>query len=376
MSDPVFVAIQHSLKIDYLQQWAGDILNDLLHVETYDELAQFHGKIIIIDTIEANCRFELVEKLLQQKNYLIFCNFFEANNFYQFEALYSDLLNKFSNYAVIGNNDKCYDALCMNLNEFYFSTASDPNKLRAISTTEHIFSKINKPFNFLFLNGVGRSHRVELWKNLSNNGTLQTSLHSWLSVKDSGDGCDIPVKLLPKEYESPYTNTEINGKYKEQWPRYQRLKSDLWKGHWVDGHIVPAQYIDTYFSVVGETNISDAPFTTEKIYKPILAGHPFIVASTPGYYDYLHNLGFETFSDYINESFDHEESSSKRLSLIADQIKILCSSNLDKFLSNVKEICLYNQKHYIDSQWTTWYKTHIKLKNFFQQTINELQKFR
>ena len=374
MSNSVFVSVRDSLHINYLQQWAGDVLDDILYVSSYDALLQFHSKVIIIETIEANNRFELTRQLLKQKNYVVFCNCFESNNYHQFMDLHRDLLNKFTNYAVVGNSDDSYGGLAVNLNEFYFATATDLNKLRAMSTTSGVFSKINKPFKFLFLNGARRDHRVELWKNLENRGTLSHSLSSWLTGNESSAGCNIPIKLLPAEYESPYIDTEITGKYKDDWPRYRQLKKDLWRSHWGFGHVVPAQYIDTYFTVVSETNINGSPFLTEKVYKPILAGHPFIVASAPGYYDRLHELGFETFSKYINESFDQEENAAKRLAMIADQIKILCSTDLDKFLLNVKEICLYNQKHYIDSQWTTWYKTHIKLKNFFQNTINELQK--
>ena len=303
MTDLLFVSVGNLLHINYLQQWAGDVLEHILYVDSYDELSQFSGKIIIIDTIEANFRFDLTRQLLEQKNYVVFYNVFESNNYFQFMDLHRDLLNKFTNYAVVGNSDDSYGGLYVNLNEFYFATATDLNKLRVMSTTDGIFSNSDKPFKFLFLNGAGRNHRVVLWKKLEDNGTLAQSLSSWLSVKDS-DECHIPVKLLPKEYESPYADTEINGKYKNDWPRYRQLKNELWRNHWIDGHVVPAQYINTYFTVVSETNIDSAPFLTEKIYKPILAGHPFIVASTSGYYDQLHKLGFETFSEYIDESFD------------------------------------------------------------------------
>jgi hypothetical protein len=50
-------------------------------------------------------------------------------------------------------------------------------------------------------------------------------------------------------------------------------------------------YIDTYFSVVTET-IFDYPYTfrTEKIWKPMIMGHPFVAAANRGYYRDLHSV--------------------------------------------------------------------------------------
>jgi len=373
VSNLLFVGVSLSLNTSYLQHWAGDILKNMIYVDSYDELAQFHNKIIFIETLEANCHFDLTKKLLQQKNYLIFCNFYECIHTGSFKSLYKDLLHEFTNYAVVGNSDDSNGRLFVNLNEFYFATVNEPNRLRALTTIDKIFSTHKKLFKFLYLNGNPYTHRTELWKNLENNNTLPLALSSWLGGKPN-DNNNIPLKLLPFEYENTLANSGINVVYKDLWPRYRQLKRDLWRNHWVDGHVVPSQYTETYFSVVTETTVIGSPFLTEKIFKPILAGHPFIVASAPGYYDRLHQLGFETFSPYINESFDTEENIHTRLTLIANQIKQLCLSDLDAFLNKSKEICLYNQRHYINSQWDVWYEVHQKLNNMLQQSINELQK--
>ena len=368
MTDSLFIGISKSLNTSYIQYWAGDILDNMIYVDSYEELAQFSNKIIIIESCEANHNFELTKKLLQQ-NYLIFCNFYECvETEPHFKALYDDLLHDFTNYAVLGNSNSSSGRLFTNLNEFYFATANEPNRLRMLRTTDKIFSTHNKPFKFLYLNGKSRQHRIELWKKLENNNTLPLSLHSWLDRISFAEH-SIPVTPLPFEYDSPFTNGGIVHLYKEDWPRYRQLKKEFWRNHWIDGHIVPSQYINTYFT---ETTVDGDPFLTEKIFKPILAGHPFIALASAGFYDALHNLGFKTFSPYIDESFDHEENIHTRLTLIADQIKQLCSSDLDAFLNKTKEICLYNQHHYINSQWDLWYKVHQNLKNMLQQIIIKL----
>lgn len=372
MADSLFVGVVKSLNTSYIQYWAGDILDNMIYVNSYEELAQFSNKIIIIESGEANHHFELTKKLLQQ-NYLIFCNFYECvDSSNHFKSLYAELLHDATNYAVLGNSNSSFGRLFTNLNEFYFTTVDEPNRLRMLHTTDKIFSTHDKPFKFLYLNGAARQHRIELWKKLENNNTLPLSLHSWLDRNQLFAEHSIPFTTLPSGYDSPFTNGGISHLYKEDWPRYRQLRKDLWRHHWVEGHIVPSQHINTYFSVVTETTVDGAPYLTEKIFKPILAGHPFIALASAGFYDALHNLGFKTFSPYIDESFDHEENIHTRLTMIADQIKQLCSSDLDEFLKKTKEICLYNQLHYINSQWDLWYKVHQNLKNMLEQTIIEL----
>jgi hypothetical protein len=45
-------------------------------------------------------------------------------------------------------------------------------------------------------------------------------------------------------------------------------------------------------------------FRTEKIWKPIAIGHPWIAVSNFGYYRDMHELGFKSFGHLIDEKFD------------------------------------------------------------------------
>jgi hypothetical protein len=54
-------------------------------------------------------------------------------------------------------------------------------------------------------------------------------------------------------------------------------------------------YLQTYVSVVSETwGFNSTAFFSEKIYKAILAEHPFIVLSSQGFLQYLRQQGFNT----------------------------------------------------------------------------------
>ena len=83
------------------------------------------------------------------------------------------------------------------------------------------------------------------------------------------------------------------------------VKHELFDNKWGDVYVKANLYLDTYFSVVTET-VFEYPysFRTEKIWKPISIGHPWVAVANCGYYRDLHNLGFKTFGNLIDESFD------------------------------------------------------------------------
>jgi len=80
----------------------------------------------------------------------------------------------------------------------------------------------------------------------------------------------------------------------------------------------PAEYFkNTFCSLVYEAYWHEkVVFFTEKINKCFLAGQPFIVISTPKYLDYLKKLGFKTFSNWWDESYDLEINDNKRKKMI------------------------------------------------------------
>jgi hypothetical protein len=62
---------------------------------------------------------------------------------------------------------------------------------------------------------------------------------------------------------------------------------------------------------------------TEKTFKPICLGMPFILVSTAGSLKYLRNYGFKTFNSIWDEQYDLETDDTKRLIMIADLLKQL-----------------------------------------------------
>ena len=227
--------------------------------------------------------------------------------------------------------------------------------LQAISKSSEIYTKVSKPYRFLFLNGRTRTHRKYLMEQFRLSGLLDQSLWSWLdlTVGYSRDivlkhnGLDLigqphEIKLLPPQYEYVAYRDRVNDLESDK----QFVKYELFNNEWGEIYIQPEAYIDTYFSVVTET-VFDYPysFRTEKIWKPMAMAHPWIAVANQGYYRDMHNLGFRSFGHLIDESFDQIKNSQDRITRIATVVEDLCRQDLAGFLTAAEDTCKYNQQH-------------------------------
>ena len=69
---------------------------------------------------------------------------------------------------------------------------------------------------------------------------------------------------------------------------------------------------------------------TEKTFKPIALGMPFVIVGTQGSLKYLRSYGFKTFGDLWDESYDDEPDDHKRIEKIAKVLELLESLGDDR----------------------------------------------
>lgn len=202
-----------------------------------------------------------------------------------------------------------------------------------------------KPYQFLMLNGRLRPHRKWLIDGMRGRGLLDqalwTNLNRAVSMPWSSQlatGTQEPVRLLPAQYE--IASADLGRVDHAQ----NFVKTDLFHGlAWGDAVINPRAYIDTCFSVVTET-VFDYPyvFRTEKIWKPVIMCHPFVVASSAGYYRSLHDAGFRTFGNLIDEGFDGIDDPTARAQRIVDVVADICYNGAMQFLEAARPACEHN----------------------------------
>jgi len=179
-----------------------------------------------------------------------------------------------------------------------------------------------KQYDFLYLNKVDRPHRRKLYDQLKAKHLLDDSLYSYLA-----DG----VKLNP-EYELPWVDAE-------NYPSY---------GH--DRDIYEPQFNETKFNIISETRTDGDIFITEKTWKPIMAKQLFILHGQAHLLKTLRDLGFRTYHDHINESYDSLEDLDQR----TDAVVKLCESLKGKphiwLYADTKEIREHNRNIFFSEQ--------------------------
>ena len=104
-------------------------------------------------------------------------------------------------------------------------------------------------------------------------------------------------------------------------------------------HFNSSWYDHTYFSLISETSFLrlDGPdklvpnfLLSEKIFKPMAFRHPFIVWGQPKVLAKLHELGFETYDNLFDESYDLEENDNIRLNKLVANISTIKNVAYDK----------------------------------------------
>lgn len=117
--------------------------------------------------------------------------------------------------------------------------------------------------------------------------------------------------------------------------------------------IVPIDiYNQTRYSIVAETvNDNDWSFFTEKVAKPMLARRLFVVSSGQYYLRNLREMGFRTFDAVLDESYDEEPDSQRRLDMMLRQVHRLRELDPVSVYAAVSDVVEHNYHLLIDTDW-------------------------
>jgi len=98
-------------------------------------------------------------------------------------------------------------------------------------------------------------------------------------------------------------------------------------------------YNRTQFSVIVETSMhSDGSvFLTEKTMKPLALKHPFVILGDSKSLALLKSVGFETFENIFDESYDLIDKHTDRINTVYDQVKNYAESGYSKLTKDKLE---------------------------------------
>jgi hypothetical protein len=126
-------------------------------------------------------------------------------------------------------------------------------------------------------------------------------------------------------------------------------------------HYIPIQlYNQTAYTMVSETvSEKDLILVSEKVARPILAKRLFVVFSSPGYLNLLKELGFRTFDNVIDETYDSIVDEKDRFTAAMEQVVFLCNQNQDKILAQIQSIVEHNFNLLINTNYDKLLGSHI-----------------
>lgn len=210
----------------------------------------------------------------------------------------------------------------------------------------------NKDYDALLLNRMPKQHRLTTIIEAEKRGLLQNMI--WSCGKETsgmvtpGEDSEIDQKILdmlPKQAEfEPHENISGNDipirhdrKFNLAWPQKCRVKI-----------ITESQARDL---IIDHTPPHPVRFLTEKTFKAMAWGMPFLFVGNQHGLQRIRDLGFKTFPEWFDESYDELENYNLRIHAMFD--------SYEKFLSeehSIEEIRLslehnFNMIH--DSYWVS-----------------------
>ena len=96
--------------------------------------------------------------------------------------------------------------------------------------------------------------------------------------------------------------------------------------------------LETHFDV----DQSGGAFLTEKTFKPIKYGQPFVIAGGPGSLQALRDMGYRVFDDVVDNHYDTISDNTQRYFALRDTVASI-AANPD-FYSQCRNDVLHNQQ--------------------------------
>lgn len=108
-------------------------------------------------------------------------------------------------------------------------------------------------------------------------------------------------------------------------------------------------YEQSFVSLVTETIVdNESIFLTEKTWKPIIMGHPFLLLCANGSLAVLKSFGFKTFDKWFDESYDNAASLKDKIQIITNNLKKYENKSIDELKvirEEMQEICDFNRSY-------------------------------
>jgi hypothetical protein len=241
---------------------------------------------------------------------------------------------------------------------------------KAIPSQYEAYKKLKSThFNFwpkfkgFYYVGHTRIHKIKYLEFLYQNNHLNEFIWSCTGLDFD---IDIFKDLVPEEYEKEFNSFEVL----KLLPRaldhdiFNRRQYEL-----IQGNPNLITYLDTCFEIVAETRFYDAAGNngskktyktwnniSEKIMKPTLLGHPFILISKPNTIKMLEERGVKYSYDFWNFEYDNIENNDDRMMEVQNfttKVMQMSMKELSEFNKDYYHFSKSNYKNFIEGVYKT-----------------------
>ena len=165
-----------------------------------------------------------------------------------------------------------------------------------------------------------RDHRIYMFNQLKENNLLDNAICNFKNGMSYAED-------LKGSYGSEYIRSiESNGEHKPFFPIIEYYNRT---------------WLEIVVETLGRSHDTDSFYCTEKTLKPIGMGHPFMILACQNHLKNLRDIGFRTFGDHVDESYDQYPNMNDRCKIIAKNLLDLKQRN-EKFYNDTKDIRDYN----------------------------------
>jgi hypothetical protein len=187
-----------------------------------------------------------------------------------------------------------------------------------------------KPYKFVSTVGNQRPERDLFIKKICDNISYDDFL-----LKYSGEDLGRPS--------NKYDIININ---KGEFDAFELLSDKYY--HTVSQTLPIDMYNQCYLNLCVETSTAnkDSFFITEKTVKCLISGMPFVAVSTPYFLQGLHRLGFRTYGELWDESYDLEEDYEQRCDKISKLVNNLGTKDWPAIKRELQEIANHNIRNF------------------------------
>jgi hypothetical protein len=214
----------------------------------------------------------------------------------------------------------------------------------------HHIEPQNKPFKYnvlktyINLNRVARYHRCLLMESLIDNNLVEEGYNTWADTYGGLESylLDVPNSRIPIHKFEILDVEDVSATNPT--------------------NIIPVNYCkQAFIYLVTETHVgTDVLFISEKTYKPISIGMPFMSLGNPGTLELLQLRGYITFNRWFDENYDLDIPLPKRIDIIINNLKWISR------LSNDQRIALRKEMHSTCQHNLEIYKQYQRKNSFVE----------